>query len=97
MAEEAPHAGADESGGITLETVRETFDHWRVFEKNGRYWAMRAGAVTSEGPQSLIHPLVWAPTAEGLADQLSMQEWLRRMPAAELEAVWREGFEAITP
>jgi hypothetical protein len=82
------------SGGITLDVLRATFDHWRIFEKNDEWWAMRSGTATSEGPRSLILPLVRASTLEGLADHLSVQEWLRRMPAAELEAVWRNGFPA---
>ena len=100
MDEGTPQAAAipaGESGEMTLDTVRETFDQWRVFEKNGRCWAMRSGTVTAHGPQSLIQPLVWALTAAGLAEQLSLQEWLRRMPPDELEAVWREGFAAVAP
>jgi hypothetical protein len=34
-------------------------------------------------------------TLVGLAEQLSLQEWLRRMSAAELEAVWLDGLEAV--
>jgi len=82
--------------GITADTLRATFDHWRIFEKDGRWWAMRPGAATTEGPQSLIHPVVCAVTLGGLAEQLCLQEWLRRMPAAELESVWRDGFAAVT-
>jgi hypothetical protein len=82
-------------GMITESMVRETFDHWRIFEKDGRYWALRPGIAATEGPRSLICPLVCAVSLEGLAEQLSLQEWLRRMPAAELEAVWRGGFAAV--
>jgi hypothetical protein len=75
-------------GMITADMIRATFDHWRIFEKDdGR----------RRGPRSLICPLVCAMTMEGLAEQLSLQEWLRRMPAAELEAVWRDGFAAVRP
>ena len=70
--------------------VRETSGQWRVFEKDGRCWAMRAGTVMADGPQSLIRSFAWALTPAGLAEQLSMQEHLRRMTAAELEAVWRQ-------
>jgi hypothetical protein len=80
---------------ITAEMLRATFDHWRIFEKDGRWWAMREGTATTEGPRSLIHPVVCAKTPHGLAEQLSLQEWLRRMPAAELEAVWRDGIGAV--
>ena len=86
---------AGESGEVTAAMLRETFDHWRVFEKDGRWWAMRAGAVAGEGPRSLIRPVVCAMTLRGLAEQLSLQEWLRRMSAAELEAVWRDGLAAV--
>jgi hypothetical protein len=82
-------------GEVTADMLRETFDHWRIFEKDGRHWAMRPGAVEQEGPRSLIRPLVCAMTLVGLAEQLSLQEWLRRMTAAELEAVWRDGLEAV--
>ncbi len=88
---------AGEFGEITAEMLRVTFDHWRIFEKDGKWWAMRSGAITAGSPQSLLLPLVCAVTAEGLAEQLSLQEWLRRMPAAELEAVWREGLAAVAP
>ena len=97
MDEGAPQAAvlAGESGEITADMLRATFDHWRIFEKDGRWWAIRAGTATAEGPRSLIHPVVCAMTLEGLAEQLSLQEWLLRMSAAELEAVWRDGFTAI--
>jgi len=100
MDEGTPQAAvilAGESGEITLDAVRETFDEWRVFEQNGRCWAMRSGSVTAHGPRSLIQPLAWALTPAGLAEQLSLQEWLRRMTPDELEAVWREGFAAVAP
>jgi hypothetical protein len=83
---------ADEFGEITAEMLRGTFDHWRIFEKDNRWWAMREGAARTEGPRSLIHPVVCAMTLDGLAEQLSLQDWLRRMTAEELEAVWRNGF-----
>jgi hypothetical protein len=34
-------------------------------------------------------------TPDGLGEQLSLQEWFRRMPAAELEAAWRNGLAAV--
>jgi hypothetical protein len=96
MDEAAPQAAAlaDGFGEVTGDMLRATFDHWRIFEKDGRCWAMREGTATTEGPRSLIHPLLCAVTLPGLAEQLNLQEWLRRMPAAELEAVWREGLAA---
>jgi hypothetical protein len=81
-------------GTISADMLRATFDHWRIFERDGRWWALRPGIAMTAGPRSLICPLVCAMTREGLAEQLSLQEWLRRMPAAELEAVWRDGFAA---
>jgi hypothetical protein len=86
---------ADELGGITVDMLRTTFDHWRIFEKDGRWWAMREGMATTEGPRSLIHPVVCAMTLDGLAEQLSLQDWLRRMTPGELEAVWRDGLAAV--
>jgi hypothetical protein len=86
---------AGEFGEVTADMLRETFDHWRIFEKDGRWWAMRPGAVEQEGPRSLIRPVVRAATLRDLAEQLSLQEWLRRMTAAELEAVWRDGLAAV--
>jgi hypothetical protein len=80
---------------VTAAMLRETFDAWRIFELDGRHWATRGGGVTTAGPRSLIHPVVCAMTLEGLAEQLSLQEWLRRMTAAELEAVWRDGLAAV--
>ena len=85
---------AVEFGEITADTVRLTFDHWRVFERDGRWWAFRSGEATASGPRSLIQPVVGAMSLEGLAEQLSLQEWLRRMTAGELDAVWREGIAA---
>jgi hypothetical protein len=100
MGETAAEAGAalaDALSGITVEMLQTTFDHWRIFEKDGRWWAMRAGTATEEGPRALIRPAVFAMTLIGLAEQLSLQEWLRRMTATELEAVWRDGLAAVAP
>jgi hypothetical protein len=88
---------ADVAAEVTAAMLRETFDHWRIFEKDGRWCAMRAGAVTGEGPRSLIRSLVYAMTLRGLGEQLCLQEWLRRMSAAELETVWRDGLAAVAP
>jgi hypothetical protein len=106
MDEAVPEAGglagklaallAGEFGGLTGDALRETFSGWRVVERDGKWWAFRGGAVMLEGPRSLIRPAVCAGSLEGLADQLSLQEWLRRMTDEELEAVWREGFAAVT-
>lgn len=82
-------------GTVTADMLRATFDQWRIFEHAGIWRAARPGEVAQEGPRSLIHPVVSALTIEALGDQLSMQEWLRRMPAAELEAVWHGGFTAV--
>lgn len=90
-------AGTGGLGVITAGMLRATFDHWRVFEQGGRWWATRPGVVEEYGPRSLIRPLVVAGSLEGLGEQLSVQEWLRRMPAAELEAVWRGGPAAAAP
>ena len=99
MSEAAPQAAVPvgDFGEVTVEMLRVTFDHWRIFEKDGRLWAIRAGAATGEGPRSLIRPVVCAMTPEGLGEQLSLQELLRRMSAAELEAVWRDGLAAVAP
>jgi hypothetical protein len=100
MGEAAPQVSAalaDVLGRITVELLRETFDHWQIFERDDRWWALRAGLEAEDGPRSLIHPLVCAMTLIGLAEQLSLQEWLRRMTADELEAVWRDGLSAVAP
>jgi len=76
------------SGKITLDGLRAAFPVWHVFGRDGRWWAFRAGAATEEGPRSLIQPLLCAVTPGGLAEQLALQEWLRAMPGAELDAVW---------
>jgi hypothetical protein len=89
--------GAAELGDVTAEMLRATFDQWRIFEKDGRWWAMREGMARTEGPRSLILPVVCAMTLDGLAEQLSLQEWFRRMPTAELESVWRGGLAAVAP
>jgi hypothetical protein len=94
---EAAQQGAALAGGfgeVTAGMLRATFDHWRIFETDGRWWAFREGIVSGEGPRSLIRVAVCAVTLDGLAEQLCLQEWLRRMSAAELESVWREGFPA---
>jgi hypothetical protein len=31
----------------------------------------------------------------GLAEQLGIQAWLEALPAADLEAVWRDGVTAV--
>lgn len=94
---QAAAALADALSKITVEMLQATFDHWRIFEKDSQWWAMRAGTATEEGPRSLIRPAVFAMTLIGLAEQLSLQEWFRRMTATELEAVWRGGLAAVAP
>jgi hypothetical protein len=99
MGEAGPQTAtlAGEFGEITADMLRVTFDQWRIFEKDGRWWAMREGMARTEGPRSLIRPVLCAMTLDGLAEQLSLQEWFRRMPPAELESVWRDGLSAVTP
>ena len=91
------HEAADQflKEAVTLVMFQDTFEDWRIFCRNGRYWAMRAGTVTVNGAQSLILPVVWANTLEELGDALSLQEWLRRMTAEELDLVWRYGLDAL--
>lgn len=94
--EAAPQAAVPVGfGKITADMLRATFDHWRIFEKDGRWWALRAGTTTTEGAGSLIRPVVCGMTLDGLAEQLSLQEWLRTMPPLELECVWRDGLAAV--
>jgi hypothetical protein len=97
MDEGAPEAAvlAAGPGEVTADMLRETFDHWRIFERDGRWLAVRGGEVAGDGPRSLIRPLVDAITLVGLAEQLSLQEWLRRMSAAKLEAAWHDGLAAV--
>lgn len=48
MGEPAPQPAtglADEFGEVTVEMLRATFDHWRIFEKDGRWWAIGAGTA----------------------------------------------------
>jgi hypothetical protein len=59
--------------------------------------AFRSGMAVGQGPASLIQPVVTAASLTRLAEQLCMQEWLRSLPAAELEAVWRGGTMAVAP
>jgi hypothetical protein len=97
MNESAPQAvmQAAETGDITMDMLKETFDHWRIFKCAGWFWAMRSGeTVVVDGPRSLIRPVLIAVTVLGLAEQLSIHEWLRRMTAAELDAVWHDGIAA---
>lgn len=72
-------------------------DHWRIFQACGKWRAFRSGMAADEGPASLIQPVVTAASLTRLAEQLCLQEWLRSLPAAELEAVWRGGTMAIAP
>jgi hypothetical protein len=92
---QAPVMEREAFGEVTVDMVRATFDHWRVFDENGRWWALRAGMAGGSGPASLIRPVVCAMTLQGLAEQLSLQEWLRRMTAEELAAVWHDGIGAV--
>jgi hypothetical protein len=87
----------DRFGTLTAGMVRETFDHWRIFETCGKWRAFRSGMAAGEGPASLIQPVVTAASLTRLAEQLCMQEWLRSLPAAELEAVWRGGSGSVAP
>lgn len=90
-------APAAEPVVITADMLRATFAGWRICERDGRWQAMRGGLRAEDGPRSLIRTLVSALTLAGLAEQLSLQEWLRRMTAEELEAVWRGGLGAVAP
>jgi hypothetical protein len=83
-------AGDARQDGVTVDMLRETFDHWRIGEVAGRWWAVRSGTVAADGPRSLVRPVVSAGTLEGLADQLCVQAWFASLSAAELEAVWRD-------
>lgn len=73
MDETAPQAArlvlAAEFGTVTADMLRATFDHWRIFQSHGKWWAVRPGDVAGQGPKSLIHPVVGAYTLEGLGDQ----------------------------
>jgi hypothetical protein len=75
--------------GVTVDMLRETFDHWRIGEAAGRWWAVRSGTVAADGPRSLVRPVVGAGTLEELAHQLCVQAWLASLSAGELEAIWR--------
>lgn len=102
MNEAAPQAAGtgrapDWFGALTAGMVRETFDHWWIFEACGKWRAFRSGMAAGEGPASLIQPVVTAAGLTGLAEQLCMQEWLQSLSAAELEAVWRGGTMAVAP
>jgi hypothetical protein len=102
MSEAAPQAAdtgtaPDGSGALTAGMVRDTFDHWRIFQACGKWRAFRSGMAAGEGPASLIQPVVTAATLTRLAGQLCVQEWLRTLPAAELEAVWRGGMGTVAP
>ena len=93
-AEAAAPGSTPEWTPVTADMLSATFDHWRIWVSGGRWFASRPGSTKQSGPESLIQPVVSSGTLYGLADQLSMQEWLRRMSAAELEAVWSGGFDA---
>jgi hypothetical protein len=97
LAETLARLLAGEFGEITADMLRTTFTSWRIAERDGRCLAMRGGEAKSAGAQSLIQPVVRALTLEGLAEQLSLQEQLRRMSNDELEDVWRNGFPAVEP
>jgi hypothetical protein len=86
MDEAAPQAAgaADERdglGGITAPVLRSTFDHWRIFGRDGKWQAMRAGAAD-------------AVTAErearggriGFGRLMQVEEWVR-VPAGVEERV----------
>lgn len=102
MGDDGPGAVSDAErwaaafGRITPEMVRATFDQWTVWESGPHWYARRAGTV-SDRYALLVLNFVSASSLEGLADQLGMQEWLRARSDAELDAVWRHGFEAVPP
>jgi hypothetical protein len=84
------HGAAPEAAGsTTLEMLQEEFRRWRIFENDGIWRAMRTGTATTEGPRSLIHPALSAPSAEELGGLLDLQEWLLSLTPAQLEATWR--------
>jgi hypothetical protein len=84
-------------GAVTLEMLRETFDQWTIGRVSGRLIAIRSGIFATQGPRSLIRGCVLADTVDGLAEQLGIQAQLEALPAADVEAVWRDGVTAIRP
>jgi hypothetical protein len=86
-------------GSLTVEMLRETFDHWTIAKRETGGWllAIRSGWFDADGPRSLIRGCVMADTTTGLAEQLGIQAWLESLTAAELEAVWHDGSAAAQP
>ncbi len=91
---EAPPQAAEEADGfgeVTVDMLRAAFDRWRIYKAGGLWWAMRSGEnQVPGGPRSLIRSLLSAATVIGLGEQLELQEHLRGLSAAELEAVWHQ-------
>jgi hypothetical protein len=84
-------------GAVTLGMLRETFDQWTIGRAGGRLVAIRSGIFATQGPRSLIRGCVLADTVDALAEQLGIQAQLEALPAAGLEAVWRDGVTAVRP
>lgn len=74
---------------VDLTLVRSTFPSWHITGAEGCWFAVRGGLEMHAGPRSLLRCLVSAPTLVGLAEKLSLQEYLDGLTAEELEEVWR--------
>lgn len=76
------------SGEVNVEMIRATFDHWRIFEADGRWCVLRSGtAFDPGGPLSLLRSALNAGSLE-LGMQLCMQAWLASLSEDELRDVW---------
>ncbi len=76
---------------LDAEAVREAFPEWRIFETRGVWWAIRGGLQEWNGPASLLARVLSAGALDGLAEKLSLQEYLDHLTPAELAKVYLEG------
>jgi hypothetical protein len=76
-------------GEITVDMLRQTFPEWRFFPSGDRWWAIRGGLQTWDGPRSLLLRSLSAPNLVALADRLCAQAWLDGLDDEELAAVYR--------
>jgi hypothetical protein len=84
-------------GEITVEMLRQTFPHWRIFRSDGTWWAIRGGVQTWDGPRSLLLRSLTASDLMTLADRLCAQEWLDSLDDDALEAVYRGDVTECAP
>jgi hypothetical protein len=76
---------------MDAETLRATFPHWKVFDADGWWFALRQGNYLEvyAGPRSLVRHTLRASSVALLAEMLAVQDFLDSLSEAELDQIYR--------